>query len=254
MGTAGQRPSTKSAGCTALNFVLPGYRISNASPYEYDADNSHGREQAGLLTYGTRLALQRLQQIDTRSTPLAEYRKASGAVHHKCFISYHAEDAEEVLDFVEQYDSIHIPKCIGISDDDPWVDSDDTDYIMDRVREKYLSDSTVTIVMVGECTSARKYVDWEVYSSLRRDKVNRLNGLLAVELKSVGGTSKLPARVADNVLRDDENADTGYARYIAYPSSCTILRTYIDDAFDARSSRSDLIDNTRARRKINGAC
>ncbi|WP_372493341.1 TIR domain-containing protein [Janibacter melonis] len=39
---------------------------------------------------------------------------------------------------------------------------------MDRIRTKYLGDSSVTIVLVGSCTWARRYVDWEVYSSLRR--------------------------------------------------------------------------------------
>lgn len=50
------------------------------------------------------------------------------------------------------------------------------------IRDKYLADSTVTIVLVGHCTWARRYVDWEVYSSLRRDRNNRLNGLLAITL------------------------------------------------------------------------
>ena len=52
---------------------------------------------------------------------------------------------------------------------------------MDRIRDYYLTDSSVTIVLVGACTWARKYIDWEVYSTLRRDKNNRLSGLMAIE-------------------------------------------------------------------------
>jgi hypothetical protein len=207
-----------------------------------------------LLTQRALLAQAQLRKISEATSLLAEYRKASGEVRHKCFISYHAEDAEEVLDFVETYDSVFIPKCIGVSDSDSWVDSEDTDYIMDRVREKYLSDSTVTIVLVGGCTWARKYVDWEVYSSLRKDRVNRLNGLLAIELKSVAGRGALPARVSDNVLRDENRRDVGYARYQAYPTSASALQSWIEDAFQARTARESLRDNKRARKRINSAC
>ena len=35
--------------------------------------------------------------------------------------------------------------------------------------ENYLSNTTVTIVLIGECTKARKYVDWEIASTLRND-------------------------------------------------------------------------------------
>jgi hypothetical protein len=36
-----------------------------------------------------------------------------------------------------------------------------------RIRQLYLLDSTVTIVLIGKCTWARKFVDWETQASLR---------------------------------------------------------------------------------------
>ncbi|WP_333758639.1 TIR domain-containing protein [Streptomyces sp. ISBFB 2968] len=180
--------------------------------------------------------------------------KSDSPVRHKCFLSYHAVDAEEVLAFVEKFGNYFIPRAIGVSEDDPVIESEDSDYIMDRIRSKYLSDSTVTMVMVGKCTWARKFVDWEVYSSLRRDKVNRLNGLIAIQLpsgKSAGGS--LPARVSNNVIREEEK-DIGYARYYAYPNSGTTLQSWVQDAFDARQTRSHLIRNSLARKKINSYC
>ncbi|MBN1655077.1 MAG: TIR domain-containing protein [Deltaproteobacteria bacterium] len=41
------------------------------------------------------------------------------------------------------------------------------DYVMRRIRDEHLRDSTVTIVMIGNCTWSRKYVDWELQASLR---------------------------------------------------------------------------------------
>ncbi|WP_405619692.1 TIR domain-containing protein [Streptomyces sp. NBC_00076] len=171
---------------------------------------------------------------------------------HKCFISYHRADATEVLEFVQRFEQVFIPRVIGITEDDPAINSNNTDYIMDTIREKYLSDSTVTIAMVGSCTWSRKFIDWEIYSSLRRGKVNRLNGVMGVELPSVKNSgAKLPDRFSDNLGR--RNGD-GYACYWPYPRSDQDLRDCIQDAFDARKTRDDLIANSRTRKVRNLNC
>lgn len=207
-----------------------------------------------MMSQSTRAAQIRLDLL-SRSWDRAEYRGLDGRVRHKCFLSYHSQDSEEVLEFAENYKDVFIPKAIGVSEDAPFIDSTNNDYIMDKIREVYLSDSTVTIVLVGACTWSRKFVDWEVYSSLRRDRVNRLNGLLAIELQSAKSLpGRLPARVSDNIIRTAAGTDTGYARYVSYPSSTTSLQSSIEDAFQARTSRAGLINNTRVRRVSNGAC
>lgn len=183
----------------------------------------------------------------------AAVRKSTDPTRRKCFVSYHADDVNEVTTFIASFGEVFIPKVIGVSDSDPFVDSENTDYILDRIREKYLTDSTITIVLVGKCTWARKYVDWEVYSSLRNDKNNRRSGLIAIELPSRAG-GRLPARVDDNVQRDSRGNDIGYGRFYVYPPSATALRRWIEDAFAARTERSYLIDNSRARRRTNAAC
>jgi hypothetical protein len=37
------------------------------------------------------------------------------------------------------------------------IDIDNTDYVMRRIK-----DSTVTIVLIGKCTWARRSIDWEI--------------------------------------------------------------------------------------------
>lgn len=176
---------------------------------------------------------------------------SSDPTRHKAFLSYHAEDAEEVKSFIDDYGHVFIPKVIGVSDEDDFIDSNDTDYVMQCIRDKYLRDSTVTIVMIGSCTWARRYVDWEIYSTLRRDTRNRLSGLMAVTLPSVSTDSsrRLPPRLDDNV-----EGNTLYARWWKYPTSDSQLRGYIEDAFQARTTRDHLIDNSRARKKYSSSC
>lgn len=172
---------------------------------------------------------------------------------HKCFISYHAEDIDEVSTFIEDFGTEFIAKTIGVTDEDDFIDSDDSDYVMDQIRSKYLGDSTVTIVLVGQCTWARRYVDWEIYSSLRDSKLSKVNGLLAIQLPG-GVNATLQARVQDNVRRDANDKDVGYARYHVYPGSKATLRRLIDDAFLGRTTRNQLIDNTRTRRLRSASC
>jgi hypothetical protein len=133
------------------------------------------------------------------------------------------------------------------------VNSDDTDYIMQRIREKYLTGTSVSLVLVGKCTWARRFVDWEIYATLRNDKNNKRSGLLAIQLPSVAQSgAPLPERLKDNVKGKDGNE--GYARYWVYPKSASSLKRMVQEAYDARTSKSQLIDNSRARRLRNSAC
>ena len=56
--------------------------------------------------------------------------------------------------------------------------------IREKIRDDYLRDSTVTIVLVGLETKRRKHVDWEIYSSMIDGKKNKKSGILAVNLPS----------------------------------------------------------------------
>jgi len=179
----------------------------------------------------------------------AEIRKADGTVRHKCFLSYHHDDAVAVEEFVTNFEDVFIPKVIGISDQyGELVDSYDDDYVMDRIREDFLTDSTVTIVFIGACTSTRKFIDWEIYSTLRNDSNNRRSGLMAIQLPTA---ASLPARLGLNYTQGDEDS---YARYWVYPSTGSVLQGWIQDAFDARTTRAAAVKLGGARQSSNYAC
>jgi len=55
---------------------------------------------------------------------------------HKCFISYHASDKDEVATFIGSFGAEFIAKTIGVTDEDDFIDSMDTNYIMDQIRTK----------------------------------------------------------------------------------------------------------------------
>ncbi len=175
-------------------------------------------------------------------------------VRHKVFISYHHDDQDEVDDFIRTFDEerdVFITRGLGVEMDPTIIDSDDTAYVMRRIRELYLIDSTVTIVLMGKCTWARRFVDWELQSSLRQGESVTPNGLLGIKLSSY--KSPFPDRLNKNLKQTDDQAEC-YARWIAYPSRKDTLANAIDEAFDARTSKADLIVNPRDRFTNNRQC
>lgn len=174
------------------------------------------------------------------------------SVRRKCFISYHHADNDEVKNFVDNFDHTHdvfIRRRLGESPDD-LINSNDTDYVMRQIRQRFLRDSTVTIVMLGRCTWARRYVDWEIQSSLRRGETVTPNGLLAIQLPTFTGV--FPERLQSN-LPAGLNIDS-YARYIRYPRNTGELRGAIEDAYQRRFTHTRLIRNSRERMGYNRSC
>ncbi len=207
-----------------------------------------------LSTYSisTQRALQRLDLLTRINENKAEGQRksATSPVRHKVFVSYHAADAIEVVDFIDEYDDVFIARAIGMEEDgSDIIDSTNVEYIRRTIREKYLKDSTVTMVLVGACTWARKFVDWEIYSSLRSNPSP--NGLLAVQLPSTSTSVSAPSRLE---LNRPKSGKEGYANYYVAPTSAATLRTEIQSAFDARSSKRDLIKLGGDLRERNSSC
>ena len=177
--------------------------------------------------------------------------RSTNPTRHKCFISYHQDDEAAVIEFIDDFNEVFIAKILGVSDADDFINSSDKDYVMRRIRELYLTDSTVTIILLGNCTWARKYVDWETASTLRNDLNNKRSGLLGISLRE---TVTAPKRLSDNLPKT--NGSDGYGRWIEYPNSNQFLRSWIDDAFNARddAARHSLVNNSSALFKNNRAC
>jgi hypothetical protein len=176
-------------------------------------------------------------------------------VRRKVFISYHHSDQREVENFISTFGYgplgfIHRALGLGMSQD--IVDSTNTEYVMRRIRELYLKDSTVTIVLVGRRTWSRRYVDWEIQASLRGVQGGLPNGLLGIVLPSVGLSPVAPDRLRMNVSLP--LGLTGYARWYWCPQTHADLKNMIEEAFRARTTRSHLIVNPRDRFSHNRYC
>src|SRR2546422_1041988 len=101
---------------------------------------------------------------------------------HKVFISYHhggdAAYKEQLLALNRRY---------GIFDDGSVNTRDIDDRLPDAtireiIRDDYLRDTTVTMILIGTGTCGRKHVDWEIYSSMFDGRRNKKSGVLVIML------------------------------------------------------------------------
>ena len=102
---------------------------------------------------------------------------------HRVFVSYyHREDQCYRNQFEGLFSDIHdimISESVEIGDIDPNLN---TETIRQKIRDEYLRDSTVTVVLVGAHTWQRKFVDWEIGSSIRQTQYSSRSGLLGILL------------------------------------------------------------------------
>lgn len=182
-------------------------------------------------------------------------------VRHKCFISYHHDDQDEVDEFISTFDhdrDVFIARGLGQEMAQDIINSDNVDYVLQRIRELYLRDSTVTIVLMGKCTWARRYVDWEIQASLRHGQTTTPKGLLGIKLPSFPvRDGKFPNRLNLNLKQSDDQEDC-YARRMEYPTRSDTrsdtLANAIDAAFDRRTTHVRWINNPRDRFMHNRNC
>jgi len=174
-------------------------------------------------------------------------------VRRKVFISHYKGDKDEVNAFINEFvhsERVFTPYVLGANNNDDFIESTNPAYVMTQIRRKYLKDSTVTIVLIGSCTHSRRYIDWEIKSSLRQGNYTP-NGLIGIILPSQGNSAYLPARLKANWNKEEQDC---YARYYVYPSSATVLGNWIDDAYNARTTRNQFIVNQQDMMKYNGKC
>lgn len=198
---------------------------------------------------------------------------------HKVFISYHHANDQQYKDALvamAELNDLFIDHAVDTGD---ISDDLDDERIREIIRDDYLRDSTVTIVLVGEKTAGRKHVDWEIYSSMFDGKVNKKSGVLVITLPMVscrricaphGGEEKacyphiqswrplgswkqckqacpeMPDRILDNLVKRE--ALISVTRWNDIESSPKRLRTLIELAFrDRKNCKYDLSRRMRRR-------
>lgn len=117
---------------------------------------------------------------------------------HKVFISYYHEEDQRYKERLVGIMGNRIVDCSVDTRD--IVDSNlPVDEVRRRIRDDFIAEATVTIVLIGPRTWQRKHVDWEIHASLRDTDHNDRCGLLGILLPAHTndgcGTSAFPLMV-----------------------------------------------------------
>ena len=109
---------------------------------------------------------------------------------HKVFISYHHRNDQWYKDELVKFgEGIFVDRSVDTGEvSEEWSD----EQIRREIRDGYLRDSTVTIVLVGTETKQRKHVDWEIYSSMYDGAVNKRSGIVVITLPSISDSLHAP--------------------------------------------------------------
>ena len=156
---------------------------------------------------------------------------------HKVFVSYHhANDQDYRNDFEELFANFHdilVSKSVQIGGIDENLP---TETIRQKIRDDYLRDSTVTVVLIGKQTWQRKHVDWEIGSSIRKTQYNPRSGLLGILLPTYPGSTRnkydpytIPPRLYYNI-------ECGYAGIYNWSNDPNLVQRRIHDAFEKRKT------------------
>lgn len=191
---------------------------------------------------------------------------------HNVFISYHHKNDQI-------YKNELVKKFENKIFHDMSVDTGDIDdnlsdqSIRVKIRDEYLRDSSITIVLVGTETKYRKHIDWEIYSSMYNGIKNKQSGILVINLPTVNGSQisiteddklilgrdiswspitsyerydYLPKRILDNIKTNGVHICVAdYDRIITNPEG---FRRLLDIAYENRCcNKYDLSERMRRR-------
>ena len=107
---------------------------------------------------------------------------------HKVFISYHHENDQLYKDKLLKLNKQNPMFIDGSVETNDISDELDDQMIRQKIRDEYLRDTTVTILLVGIETKNRKHVDWELYSSMFDGKVNKKSAMIVIMLPTTNCT------------------------------------------------------------------
>ena len=165
---------------------------------------------------------------------------------HKVFVSYHHDNDEEYRNrfdrlFANVYD-IMDSRSVMIGDIPRGLS---TDEVSRRIRDDYLSHSTVTVVLVGEDTWRRMHIDWEIAATVRDTEANQSSGLIGILLPthpSFGADGYFPYTIPPRL---HDNVQCGFANLYDWNESPNEVAGWVDSAF--RRRKEVIPDNSHIR-------
>ena len=193
---------------------------------------------------------------------------------HRVFISYFHKDDQDYKDYLINmkyydddeavYKSIFDDYSVRENDiDDAGMTSEQ---IRCEIRDNYIKDATVLILLCGKNTKYRKHIDWELHAAMYKNNVKDQLGILVINLPTISQHFRacdeeektieadcgswielrtrqeydkcypyMPSRVIDSFVNGANISVVNWNRIENNPERLMVL---IDKAFDRRNSNT----------------
>lgn len=186
---------------------------------------------------------------------------------HKVFISYYHDDDQFYKDEIIKWNKIY-----NLFDDYSVNDGDiDDTYLTDeeirvKIRDEYIKDATVLILLCGCNTKYRKFIDWELHAAMYDTEKNPKMGILVVNLPSCRNNIRavedrekeivasnitkwtsftkrseyeyaypdLPSRLIDSLVT--KHSDITFANWVTISNNPLLLQELVDFAYMRRKT------------------
>ena len=189
---------------------------------------------------------------------------------HRVFLSYYHHDDQRYKDYLIKMQEFNIEtmQMQSIFEDFSVHENeiDDTGLSSEQIRciirDEYIKDATVLILLCGENTKKRKHIDWELHAAMYDSLANRQMGIIVINLptikQGIRASSEeekpllsdfgqwysienraefevqypyMPSRIIDNFVKGVPITVVEWSRIENHP---TILKQLIDNAFNRR--------------------
>jgi len=115
-------------------------------------------------------------------------------IKRRIFISFDHEDTQQTLGFmglrniIDNFDFYNHKL-------DRRINSTNTEYVCQVIRDEYINQASVVVVLIGNKTANSKWVQWEIQEAKRQGK-----GILGIRLKDTRGD--IPAGIPADAVGD----------------------------------------------------
>jgi hypothetical protein len=163
---------------------------------------------------------------------------------HKVFVSFH--NGDKAIDpkcghyWKERFESLfhdYYETLISISVQEGDIkDGLSTETTRQKIRDEFIADATVTVVLIGPETWRRKHVDWEISSSIKDTKKNPRCGLLGLLLPTYPNYDPIKRTYHPKTIppRLQKNIECGFATIHVWNENPIIVQDWIHQAFERR--------------------
>ena len=165
---------------------------------------------------------------------------------HKVFISYyHADDQDykdSLLESNEVYKSLgrSIFKDYSVHEDEIDDTGKSDERIRQIIRDAYIRDAEVLVLLCGENTAKRKHIDWEIHAAMFNTDLNPKMGILVINLPTISQVSRAKTDVEKSIVSPN-GSWTSYKTRKQYEDNFTYMPSRIIDNFESGISDSDII-------------